>query len=89
MTLAVLPSAMADQIYDKPDQLGSALAQTSCKQRGVQTMEFDCLFNMADGPQSLLIVPNLKSHKKAEIDVQTYKCVANCELLTVGGMQPQ
>lgn len=89
MTLAVLPSAMADQVYDKPDQLGSALAQTSCKQRGVQTMEFDCLFNLADGPQSLLIIPNLKSHKKAEIDVQTYKCVANCELLTVGGTQPQ
>jgi uncharacterized protein YuzB (UPF0349 family) len=52
-------------------------------------MELDCLFNLADGPQSLLIVPNLKSHKKAEIDVQTYKCVANCELLTVGGTQSQ
>ncbi len=88
MTLAVLPSATADQIYDKPDQLGAALAQTSCKQRGVQTMEFDCLFNLADGPQSLLIVPNVKSHKKAEIDVQTYKCVENCDLLNVGGTQP-
>src|SRR4029077_9741651 len=44
MTLGVLPAGLADQIYDKPDQLGSALAQTSCKQRGVQTMEFDCFF---------------------------------------------
>jgi uncharacterized protein YuzB (UPF0349 family) len=44
-------------------------------------MEFDCLFNLADGPQSLLIYPNVKSGKKAEIDVQTYKCVENCELL--------
>jgi hypothetical protein len=35
-----------------------------------------------------LIVPNVKSHKKAEIDVQTYKCVANCELLSVVGTQP-
>jgi hypothetical protein len=88
MTLAVMPTGSADQVYDKPEQLGSALAQTSCKQRGVQSMEFDCLFNLADGPQSLLIVPNVKSHKKAEIDVQTYKCVANCELLTVSGTQP-
>jgi hypothetical protein len=88
MTLAVMPSATADQVYDKPDQLGSALAQTSCKQRGVQSMEFDCLFNLADGPQSLLIVPNEKPHKKVEIDVQTYKCVENCELLKAGGVQP-
>ena len=88
MTLAVLPSATADQIYDKPEQLGSALAQTTCKQRGVQSMEFDCLFNAADGPQSLLIVPDLKSHKKTEIEVQTYKCVENCELLAPAGTQP-
>jgi hypothetical protein len=88
MTLAVMPSATADQVYDKPDQLGSALAQTSCKQRGVQSMEFNCLFNLADGPQSLLIVPNEKPHKKVEIDVQTYKCVENCELLKAGGVQP-
>lgn len=88
MTLGVLPAALADQIYDKPDQLDSALAQTSCKQRGVQTMEFDCFFNLADGPQSLLVVPNEKSHKKAEIEVQTYKCVENCELLGMGVAQP-
>jgi hypothetical protein len=88
MTLGVLPAALADQIYDKPDQLSSALAQTSCKQRGVQTMEFDCFFNLADGPQSLLVVPNDKSHKKAEIEVQTYKCVANCGLLGMGVAQP-
>ena len=88
MTLAVMPTGSADQVYDKPEQLGSALAQTSCKQRGVQSMEFDCLFNLADGPQSLLIVPNVKSHKKAEIDVQTYKCVANCDLLRGSPVQP-
>ena len=88
MTLGVLPAGLADQVYDKPDQLGSALAQTSCKQRGVQAMEFDCFFNLVDGPQSLLVIPNDKSHKKAEIEVQTYKCVANCELLKPNGTQP-
>jgi hypothetical protein len=88
MTLGVLPAALADQVYDKPDQLSSALAQTTCKQRGVQTMEFDCFFNLADGPQSLLVVPDEKSHKKAEIEVQTYKCVKHCELLGMGLAQP-
>lgn len=87
MTLAVMPSAMADKVYEKLDDLGAVVAQTSCKQRGVQTMEFNCLFNLADGPQSLLVVPTgpLKSHKKAEIEVQTFKCVANCDLMTASG----
>jgi hypothetical protein len=38
MTLAVMPSAMADKAYDSPDECGSAVAQTSCKQRGVESM---------------------------------------------------
>jgi hypothetical protein len=36
----------------------------------------------------LLILPDLKSHKKTEIEVQTYKCVANCELLSPAPTQP-
>jgi hypothetical protein len=83
MTLAVVPSNIADQIYDHPDSLNAVLSQTSCKQRGVQTLEFDCTFNIADGPQSLLVLPDppLRPHKKAQLEVQTYKCVANCNLL--------
>ena len=90
MTLAVMPSKLADQVYDKPDELGAALAQTSCKQRGVQAMEFACTFKVADGPQSLLIVPSgvLKSHKKAEIEAQAFKCVANCDLMTASDVEP-
>ncbi len=83
MTLAVVPSAIADQVYDRPDTLNAVLSQTACKQRGVQALEFDCTFNIADGPQSLLVLPDLplKNHKKAELEVQTYKCVNNCYLL--------
>jgi hypothetical protein len=83
MTLAVLPSALADQVYAQPDSLNSVLAQTTCKQRGVQKMEFNCNFNISDGPQALLILPEPPVHggKKAEIEVQTYKCVNNCNLL--------
>ncbi len=83
MTLAVLPSNIADRIYEQPGSLNSILSQTACKQRGVESLEFDCTFNIADGPQSLLVLPDppLKNHKKAQLEVQTYKCVANCDLL--------
>jgi hypothetical protein len=83
MTLAVIPSNLADQIYAQPNTLNALLSQTTCKQRGVQQMEFDCTVNMADGPQSLLVLPDqpLRSKKKAELEVQTYKCVNNCNLL--------
>ena len=33
MTIALLPSEIADQVYDNPATLTSALAKTSCKQR--------------------------------------------------------
>lgn len=80
MTVAVLPSKLADQIYDNPSTMNSALEGTSCKQRGVQSLTFECVFNVADGPQSLVILPvaNITSHKKAEVELQTLKCVANC-----------
>jgi hypothetical protein len=39
---------------------------------------------LADGPQSLIVVPESTAsipHKKAEIEMQYVKCIANCELL--------
>ena len=80
MTVAVMSSKLADQVYDKPDSLRSVLDETSCKQRGVQSLSFDCKFNMADGPQSIVVLPEsgVPSHKKAEIELQTVKCIANC-----------
>ena len=83
MTIALLPSELADQVYDNPAALSSALAKTSCKQRGVQSLSFDCTVNLADGRQSLVVVPDGAKipHKKAEIELQTVKCSANCERL--------
>jgi hypothetical protein len=82
VTVALLPSKLADQVYDHPETLGSALEQSSCKQRGVQSLTFDCTVNLADGPQSLIVVPaSTPNHKKAEIELQAVKCVANCELM--------
>jgi len=47
-------------------------------------MEFQCSFNQGDGPQSLIVVPEDTSrvpHKKAEIEMQFVKCIANCQML--------
>ena len=83
MTLAILPAKLADDAYDKPETLSSALALTTCKQRGVQKMEFECKLNRGEGPQALIAVPEspVRSHKKAEIEFQTLKCTANCEMI--------
>ena len=83
MTVALLPSSLADRVYDDPSSLTSALASTSCKQRGVQSLNFDCTVNLADGRQSLVVMPDLARvpNKKAEIELQTVKCSANCQLL--------
>jgi hypothetical protein len=84
MTIALLPSDLADQVYDNPGALSSLLSKTSCKQRGVQSLSFDCTVNLADGRQSLVVVPDAAKvpHKKAEIELQTVKCSANCDLLS-------
>ena len=84
MTVALLPSDLADQVYDNPGALSSALSKTSCKQRGVQSLSFDCTVNLADGRQSLVVIPDPGKipHKKAEIELQTVKCSANCDLLS-------
>jgi hypothetical protein len=83
LTIAVLPSHLADQVYDKTATLTDALDQTGCKERGVQSLSFNCTFNLSDGSQTILIVPdtNISGHKRAEIELQTVKCVENCDLL--------
>lgn len=80
VTVAVVPQQFADQVYDNPGALSSTLSKTTCKQRGVQSLSFECTFNQSDGPQSIIVLPDsaAPSHKKAEIELQTVKCVANC-----------
>jgi hypothetical protein len=83
MLVAVVPSSVANQLHGKPDMLEPALEKTSCQQRGVQSQTFQCTFNAADGPQSLIVVPEdigKVPHKKAEVEFFASKCVANCVL---------
>lgn len=83
LTVALMPSHLADQVYDKTVSLTDALDQTGCKERGVQKMNFNCSFNVANGTQTLLILPEMtfSGKKKAEVEVNTVKCVDHCDLL--------
>lgn len=85
MVVAMLPSEMANRLHGSPDALESALEKNNCQQRGVQSQQFECTFNVGDGPQSLIVAPEpgarVPNHKKAEIEMQAAKCVANCALL--------
>ena len=85
MVVAMLPSQVADQLHAQPDGLETALQKNACQQRGVQSLQFECTFNLGDGPQSLVVVPeagaNVPNHKKAEIEMQAARCVLNCALL--------
>lgn len=87
MIVAMLPSSAANELHARPEVLESALEKSPCQQRGVQKMEFQCTFNAADGPQSLIVAPEDAGkvpHKKTEIEMQVVKCVDNCQLIETG-----
>jgi hypothetical protein len=85
MVVAMLPSDVANQLHARPDALEAALERNNCQQRGVQSQKFECTFNLGDGPQSLVVVPEpgakVPHRKKAEVEMLAAKCVANCALL--------
>jgi hypothetical protein len=83
LTVAILPSHLADQFYDRSISLTEALDKTECKERGVQKLGFNCTFNVANGPQTLLVLPdiNFSGHKKADVEIETVMCVEHCDLL--------
>jgi hypothetical protein len=57
MVVAILPSDVADQLHGRADALETALEKSSCQQRGVQSLQFQCTFKASDGPQSLAVGP--------------------------------
>jgi len=83
MLVAMVPSSVANQLHARPEMLEPALEKNSCQQRGVQSQTFQCTFNAADGPQSLIVAPEAGEkvpHKKAEIEFFASKCVEHCAL---------
>ena len=85
MAVGILPAKIAGQLYGRPETFESAMETSQCQQRGVQNSTFQCVINLADGPQALVLLPEssskIPSHKKAEVEMQAVKCGANCELL--------
>ncbi len=81
MAVAVLPSALANQLYQNPETFDSIFGKSNCQQRAVQKLSWECPLNQADGPLSVVVVPESRGNvprKKAEIEIYESKCVANC-----------
>lgn len=82
MTVAIVPSRVADELRENPDSLDSALDKRSCMEKSVRSAAFECTFDLADGPQSFIAVPEagntVPPNKKAEVEVIASKCIANC-----------
>lgn len=80
MTVAVVPSSVVDELYAHQEHAREILSKTSCKQYGVQKSSFDCTLQMSDGPQQVVLLPEVEitKKKKAHIEISTVRCVANC-----------
>lgn len=81
MAVAVLPTALASQLHQAPENFDSILAKSNCQQRAVQKLEWECPLNPADGPLAVVVVPESRSNvprKKVEVEIYETKCVANC-----------
>jgi hypothetical protein len=84
LTVAVVPSAVADELYAHRDQLPELLAKSTCKQYGTQSSTFDCNFQKADGALQVVLLPEAETtKKKAEITISAVHCVANCTSTTL------
>jgi len=82
MTVAIVPSRLADELRENPDSLDSASDKRPCIEKSVRSTAFECTFDLADGPQSFIAVPEAGStvppNKKVEVEVIASKCIANC-----------
>jgi hypothetical protein len=82
MVVAIVPSRVAEEVRRKPENLESAVNSRPCVERSVRSATFECMFDLTDGPQSLVAVPEasskVPSNKKTEVEVIASKCVANC-----------
>jgi len=80
MTVAMVSSSMADDLYAHRDHARDILSKSTCKQYGIQSSTFDCTLQKDDGAMQVVLLPEveLKKKKKAEIEISTMQCVANC-----------
>jgi hypothetical protein len=80
MTVAVLPSKLANELGAHPEQSREILAQSSCRQNGLQSSNLECTLQRSDGAVQVVLLPEveIRRKKKAEITISSEQCVANC-----------
>ncbi len=79
LTVAVVSTALADELYAHRDQALQLLAASACKQYGIQSGTLQCALKKNDGPMQVVLLPEARPRKKkAEITISTVQCVANC-----------
>jgi hypothetical protein len=79
LTVAVVSTSLADELYAHPDYAPQLLAASACKQYRVQSSTLECSLKKNDGPMQVILLPEARPRKKkAEITIATVQCVANC-----------
>jgi hypothetical protein len=81
LTVALVPSNLADELSAHPEQAQEILARSSCKQYGIESITLDCTMQKHDGAMQVVLLPDAgtRKKKKAEVTISTEQCVANCE----------
>lgn len=81
LTVAVVPSSVADKLLANDQQAQEALSSSKCKQYGVQSSTLECSLQKGGGPMQVVVLPEaeIRKKKKAEITISSEQCVANCE----------
>src|SRR5215472_5977129 len=81
VTVALLSSTLASELSVHPEQSRRILAQSSCKQYGIESTTLDCTLQKPDGAMQVVVLPDseIRKRKKAEITISSEQCVANCE----------
>jgi hypothetical protein len=80
MTVAVVPSDLADKLLVNNEQAQEILSSSKCKQYDVQSSTLDCALQKDGGPMQVVVLPEaeIRKKKKAEITISGEQCVANC-----------
>ncbi len=80
ITVAVLPGRLANELSAHPEESRQILAQSACKQYGIESTTLDCTLQKPDGDMKVVVLPEAETgkKKKAEITISSEQCVANC-----------
>ncbi|HKV92953.1 MAG TPA: hypothetical protein VJW20_10425, partial [Candidatus Angelobacter sp.] len=64
VTVALLPGNLANELSMHPEESRKILAQSSCKQYGIESTTLDCTLQKPDGAMQLVVLPESEIRKK-------------------------